>query len=146
MERNLLFRGQHRRGSDMVDLYHNLFPSVWVYGGVFLGEGDYSIIYGGYTETSPIEKYMVYSKTVGQYTGINDRRNKMIFTGDIVKISDGRLGVIKFGKFFDNKVGLNLYGYYWFNKAFKPGEGLILDDTWTQHIIIGNIFDNHNIV
>lgn len=45
-------------------------PSNWVYGGIFQGGGYKSIIYG----YKPVEKYVIYSDTVGQYTDGRQKR------------------------------------------------------------------------
>lgn len=77
-EREILFRGQTRRKGEKVRISGEPVDSNWVYGGIFPGEGDFSIIY----QAKPkIEKFTVYSDTVGQFTGLTDKNGKKILRG-----------------------------------------------------------------
>ena len=98
LKRTILYRGQHRRLGEQIRMGDGKpLPSVWCYGGILQGEGDFSIIYGKavqnpedftqlHSVSAEFDKWVVYSKTVGQYTGLNDVHGKPIFEDDIVRV------------------------------------------------------------
>ena len=85
--REILFRGQTRRKGEKVRMDGTPVESNWVYGGIFQGQ-NMSVIYG----YKPIEKHVVYSETVGEFTGAyefvngNPSIKGRIFEGDIVQV------------------------------------------------------------
>ena len=107
--RELIFRGQTRRTGEKIWFNGEKVPGNWVYGGICHGRGDFSVMYGYVDgEQSSINKFVVYTDTVGQSTGLTDRTQwdeltaeeqklwlrkhraeewagKLIFEGDIVE-------------------------------------------------------------
>ncbi|MBO7303365.1 MAG: hypothetical protein J6U68_04180 [Clostridia bacterium] len=121
-------------------------PSNWAYGGICHGKGAFSIIYGDMDIKleNPIEKFVVYTDTVGQYTGLTDKNGKKIFEGDIISTDIARPYLIV--EFRD--------GCFMFN-CNDGGEDYydimlpILKEPQTQYEhgeVIGNIHDNPELL
>ncbi len=133
MNREILFRGQIRKSGEKVNMMGEKLPGKWVYGGIFPGTGDHSIIYGWGHTGDGLEKFPVYSDTVGQYTGLTDKAKVKVFEGDIVKVYDEKLK-----KYFYGEVGFDCGSFCIFD---------LYDDTvyfnWMDYEveIIGNKHD-----
>ena len=95
--RELYFRGLTRRFGEKARNYRgDPLESNWVYGsGVFFQNedhrGDFSIIY---TYDPKVDKFVVYTDTVGQYVGKRDSEGTRIFDGDILDVNGERLTVV----------------------------------------------------
>jgi len=131
----MMFRGQTRRLGEKLNMLGEKLPGKWVYGGLFNGAGDFSIIYGGETEAE-IEKFVVYTDTLGQYTGLKDKRKNRIFEGDICRYFKTNIGFIS-----------NRDGSFVVNHATPHLERpLSLCTLYDDFEIIGNIHDNPELV
>jgi hypothetical protein len=138
--REIMFRGQTRRFGEKVRMNGEKVPSNWVYGGICQGKGDFSIIYGSMDDKleQPTEKHVVYTETVGQYTGLTDKNGKKIFEGDIVSLYTGTRYEVDFD---EGRRG-------WF--PFAQGDGCGCCEIDTHHLrhceVIGNIHDNPELL
>lgn len=98
MEREILFRGLHRRRGEKVRLDGTPVESKWVYGGYCQYNEERGIIY----QTEPeINKFSVYADSVGQYTGLTDMNEVKIFEGDILRSNNNPKDIrqVIFGEF-----------------------------------------------
>ena len=126
-------------------------PSIWVYGGVLQGIGDHSIIYGGKNENNPgigLEKWVVYTDTLCQFTGLTDKNGKKIFEGDIVHVLGNQQ--------VEDWKNVNYIG----SIAFLDAGFCVIDGTIEDHAfrryqlprldfdleVIGNIHDNSELL
>lgn len=148
--REILFRGQTRRKGEKV--YMGTGKPVdgnWVYGGITQGTGDFSVMYS----YDPVEKHVVYTDTIGQFTGLTDKNGKKIFEGDIVvsKYSNGEICCIG-----DVQFDFGVFGVEWSHN--KKNRGMVgsfgqkhnlrkFDDGFAKNVeIVGNIHDNPELL
>ena len=119
--REILFRGKRIDNGE------------WVYGMLFeiTDAHDPFIMFKnrhGFSE-------QVSRETVGQYTGLKDRKGKRIFEGDILKVYDGKVGVVVYDA---RNAGYGLKGH---------GDGccLCVSEVWEREVI-GNIHDDPKLM
>lgn len=142
-----IYRGQIRRAGEKVNLKGKKLPSRWAYGGLFPGSGDYSIIYGGSSQED-IERNLVYSETVGEYTGLNDKNGTRIFEYDILKLYDAHTNYTWFAiVVFGNPHGRYTWG--WELAPLDKCEAntdilcwIEMEESGAYCEVVGNIFDN----
>lgn len=133
--RKILFRGQTRKKGEKVRVGDGKpVEGNWVYGGILQGSGDFSIIYSG-SEAVDFEKFMVYSDTIGQFTGMHDRNGKPIFEGDIVEF------VCPSFRMVGNVVYIE--GRYMINNIYDEEQDW---ENWKELEVIGNIYDNPELL
>lgn len=156
--REILFRGQTRRYGEKVRMGDGAkVPSNWVYGGVLQGIGAHSIIYGGGNENDPSEglnKRVVYTDTLGQFTGLSDKNGKQIFEGDLFTMDDDDIVAVVIFK--DGCFRLELHGLCgaFTESGFDEcggGYGIIECDPIDWYSVrdmevIGNIHDNPELL
>lgn len=135
MDREILFRGQHRRKGEKVKLDGTPVESKWVYGGICQFNEDRSIIY----QTKPeFQKYSVYTDTVGKYTDLTDKNGKKIFEGDIVQnIITKETAIVRW---YTEYAAFMLYDKN-NNKVY-----FLYDNDFNKIEVIGNIHDNPELI
>ena len=139
--REILFRGKTRSGE-------------WVYGGYFKTDNESYII----KNTDGIADFALWDfaeyvipETVGQYTGLTDKKGKKIFEGDIVK------AIISINDYSRDRVrkeeGIYEIKYHTEHCYFylaKEGNNLLFDGNWRYYLyeikVIGNIHDNPELL
>ena len=124
--REILFRGKGDTKYNDGDWYEGFLIKD--------SDGDYQIFFDGRLIRT------VVPETVGQYTGLTDRKGNKIFEGDIVKcVYSDCVGIVKFGEY---RIGD--YGFYidWQNDRYH----LLREDLifWANDgaIVAGNIYDD----
>lgn len=127
--REILFRGKRRDNGE------------WVYGSLLKpgnGPHECTVI----RVPDPERRYSVFEKTVGEYTGLDDKNGKKIFEGDIVAREDYGYGcgryyaTVHYGA-FNCSCCHGVYGW-----TFDKGD--IRNPTWYE--VIGNIHDNPELL
>lgn len=149
--RKILFRGQTRRYGEKVRMGDGFkLPSRWVYGGVLQGVSAHSIIYGGENADDPgegLEKRVVHTDTLGQFTGKTDKNGKKVFEDDILQIftvwADGT----------KEKAGIGIVQWCENDQCYvlTTKEGYHIDDFGNlgrpeYYEVIGNIYDNPELM
>ena len=71
-----------------------------------------------------------------QYTGLHDKNGKEIYEGDVVKSK--LIGEENEGEIWE--IGFNPFGGF-----VSPG-GKAFDNSWREHEIIGNIYENPDLI
>ena len=123
--REILFRGK------------TLDVSEWVYG-YYVQQYGTDAIYFKESDENGFERLLIYSETVGQYTGLRDRNGRKIFEGDIVKCSDGE----NYQVVFEQRNNSAYFGL-----ATTENDTWVFEDIITSNLaIVGNIYDNPELL
>ena len=129
--REILFRGKSRGSEE------------WIFGSHLKmqeseEEVERIIPYDSSLENIESSRYKIIPETVGQYTGLTDKKGNKIFEGDIVKCSDGENYQVVFEQRDNNACfGLAISDYNTW--GFSDGVGYVLE-------VVGNIHDTPELL
>lgn len=159
MQREIKFRGKDAKSNK------------WIYGVYYqhekvtlcpigLSEKDikenelHLIINGGFSDwnlPAKLNCYEVISETVGQCTGLKDKKGKAIYEGDIIPYHFNHkiIGIVKFGEYHNSFDGDNHGGHVGFHLEWNEENSILRVDLgyWIKvSEIIGNIYDNPELL
>lgn len=117
MNREIKFRGKQK---------------TWIYGGFFKRDDGTCIIINDEGE------FEVDPKSIGQFTELEDKEGKEIYEGDIVR---SEMQPTK-----DALMTETCIMEFNPNSGYSPKHGMAFDNTWIDHFIIGNIYDNPELI
>lgn len=131
MNREILFRGRDTDGK-------------WYNGSLIIDyDGNYNI-WTPYEFPEPLTGDKIYGdltivdkETVGQYTGLKDKNGKMIFEGDLIRISENSIPII---------VTFEDYQWLCLRKDIWPYYRHRFDNTLNKYEVVGNIYDNPELL
>ena len=143
----VLFRGQTRRLGEKIRMNGEKVPSNWAYGGICKGPGDFSIIYGDLNveKENPIEKFVVYTDTVGMFVGVKDIEDKHIFEGDICEDSIGCKFVVEWDAENTRFIGRTIGAFNKFGVLVQGGNICYIGKEPNVKVI-GNVYDNPELL
>lgn len=123
--REILFRGKNKHNNE------------WIYGNLLeYPDGDTSIAIKNFKDNM-LDNYLVFRKSVGQYTGLKDKDGTQIFEGDIVKGKD------------ELEPNIEVYGFIdYMNGSFVIVGDFMTHYRWLDYSVevIGNIYDNPELI
>lgn len=129
--REILFRGKRVDNGE------------WVVGYLVKNNDDYLIFNakGSYYDTFTVE-----TKTIGQYTGLENKKGTKIFEGDIVKVKITQTEDIRIYGNCKYKVGVIIYNEEFALFTCKNNFMNFINWAFNEYEVIGNIHDNPELL
>lgn len=141
MKRTIKFRGKDTFKSQF-------FPQRWLYG-TPVQDGDETWMCVK-KEDKGIVSIKVVSSTIGQFTGHTDCNGKEIYEGDIISSPLNSVVIVKFGykehRVRHHGVDDSFAAYGWIAENIQNGITDFLDNEILQGKVIGNIYDNPELI
>ena len=138
MSREILFKAKRKNWRELSQ------EEWWVEGNFITDEKDDQKAYIGYlfgVVDGVVEDFDIVEinpETLCQYTGLTDKNGKRIWENDIVEHEiSSVLGAVKW--YAEDYVG------WWVNDEYL-GKQQFTDEMWDECVVIGNIFDNPELL
>ena len=129
MNDRYLFRGKRKDNGEWVEEFYVCLGGMFHY--ILKGKLNIDGNYIGF------EKYEVDPETVGQYTGLKDKKGKMIFEGDIVNVNTNKDNLCH--RYEGKRLVIRFDEYHRFVASGRLEYPLCNHYEWE---VIGNIHDN----
>lgn len=119
----------------------------WLYGDLRHHKNDVCIFEQGGTKGEQVKR-----ETIGQFTGLTDKNGKEIYEGDILRSPSGNIVAVEFGykehivKHGWPKITDSFACYGWIARNVKKGITDFFDNEFTAGEVIGNIYDNPELI
>jgi len=125
----------------------DIASNKWLYGDLRHHKDDVCIFEQGGTKGEQVKR-----DTVGQFTGLRDINGKDIYEGDILRSPSGNIVAVEFGykehivKHGWPNITDSFACYGWIARNVKKGITDFFDNEFAAGEVIGNIYDNPELI
>lgn len=119
----------------------------WLYGDLRHHKNDVCIFEQGGTKGEQMKR-----ETIGLFTGLTDKNGKEIYEGDILRSPSGNIVAVEFGykehivKHGRPQITDSFACYGWIARNVKNGITDFFDNEFAAGEVIGNIYDNPELI